>query len=306
MADLILHHYAFSPFSAKVRAMLGHAQLPWRSAVTREFPPRPVLASLAGGYRRIPVAQIGADVFCDSKIIAEEIAALSGLAALSLSNCSEEEQAYVREVDLEIFFACMALAGGLGLLRTMWSSMSTVDLMRAMWDRVQMGRKATLKLGDVGNPRRRVLAHLAGVEQRLGQHPFLFGDAASHADFSTYHGLWFMRDLGHSALVDRFPETIAWMGRIKAFGEGPREEMQPEQTLEVAKAVSPRPIPDEHRSDPLIGKTVRIAPADYALDATAGTLVGATGSCWILARQPAGLGTVHVHFPRAGYDLLPA
>jgi len=306
MADLILHHYAFSPFSAKVRAILGYAQLPWRSAVTREFPPRPVLAQLAGGYRRIPVAQIGADVFCDSKIIAEEIAALSGLTALSLSNCSEEEQAYVREVDLEIFFACMALAGGLGLLRTMWSSMSSVDLMRAMWDRVQMGRKATLKLSDLGNPRQRVLAHLRGVEQRLGQHAFLFGEAPTHADFSTYHSLWFMRDLGHVSLVDPFPRTIAWMDRIRAFGDGPRQEIPPEQTLEAAKAASPRPIPDEHRTDPLIGKAVRIAPADYARDATAGTLAGATASRWILARQPAGLGTVHVHLPRAGYDLLPA
>lgn len=306
MAGLILHHYAFSPFSAKIRAMLGHAQLPWLSAVTREFPPRPVLAQLAGGYRRIPVAQIGADVFCDSKVIAEEIAALSGVAALSLENCGEDVRAYVREVDLEIFFACIAAAGGIGLLRTMLSSLSAVDLARAMWDRVQMGRKATLKMRDIGNPRQRLLGHLAGVEERLGRHAFLFGDAPNHADFSTYHSLWFLRDLGRSSLVDRFPKTLAWMERIKGFGEGPHEEVLPEQTLSIAKAASPRAIADEHRAEPLTGKPVRIAPADYARDATQGTLAGATPSRWILARQPAGLGTVHVHFPREGYELSPA
>lgn len=71
MSEFILHHYVLSPFSTKIRAMLGQAGLDWRSAITREMPPRPVLEVLAGGYRKIPVAQIGADVFCDTRVIAE-------------------------------------------------------------------------------------------------------------------------------------------------------------------------------------------------------------------------------------------
>ena len=31
MADLILHHYASSPFSEKFRLVLGYKQLAWRS-----------------------------------------------------------------------------------------------------------------------------------------------------------------------------------------------------------------------------------------------------------------------------------
>ena len=53
MNDLILHHYAMSPFSEKIRAMLGYAQVNWQSCITREMPPRPLLARLAGGYRKI-------------------------------------------------------------------------------------------------------------------------------------------------------------------------------------------------------------------------------------------------------------
>ncbi|HBC20217.1 MAG TPA: glutathione S-transferase family protein, partial [Alcanivorax sp.] len=53
MSDLILHHYALSPFSEKVRAMLGYAGLDWQSVTVREMPPRPMLAPLAGGYRKI-------------------------------------------------------------------------------------------------------------------------------------------------------------------------------------------------------------------------------------------------------------
>jgi glutathione S-transferase len=35
--------------------------------------PKPDLVPLTGGYRRIPVMQIGADVFCDSQVILAEI-----------------------------------------------------------------------------------------------------------------------------------------------------------------------------------------------------------------------------------------
>lgn len=306
MTGLILHHYAFSPFSQKVRSMLGRAAIGWQSVVTREFPPRPVVSRLAGGYRRIPVAQIGADIFCDSRIIAEEIASLSGQAALSLANCDEAVRAYVREVDLEIFLSCIISARGGGLLRTMRSSMGTIDLMRALWDRVQMGRRAQINLGDLGNPRQRVLAHLADAEQRLEQHPWLFGDTSSHADFSAYHGLWFMRDLGRSPLIDGYPRVLAWMDRIRALGEGARVEIPPEQALAAAKSVSPRPVPEDQRSGTMIGKTVRIAPADYARDATTGTLMAVAASRWIIARQDPELGTLHVHFPREGYDLVLA
>jgi len=42
------------------------------------MPPRPLPEALAGGCRKIPVARIRADVFCDTKTIAAEIARISG------------------------------------------------------------------------------------------------------------------------------------------------------------------------------------------------------------------------------------
>ena len=44
MPTLILHHYPMSPFSEKIRAMLGYADVSWQSCITREMPPRPLLA----------------------------------------------------------------------------------------------------------------------------------------------------------------------------------------------------------------------------------------------------------------------
>ncbi|MFN2361014.1 MAG: glutathione S-transferase N-terminal domain-containing protein, partial [Marinobacter sp.] len=46
MQDFILYHYAMSPFSEKIRVMLGYAGLSWQSVTVKEMPPRPVLSIL--------------------------------------------------------------------------------------------------------------------------------------------------------------------------------------------------------------------------------------------------------------------
>ena len=69
MTDIILHHYPFSTFSEKVRTALGIKQLAWRSVEIAGMPPRPLLSPITGGYRRAPVMQVGADIYCDTNII---------------------------------------------------------------------------------------------------------------------------------------------------------------------------------------------------------------------------------------------
>lgn len=305
MSDLILHHYPLSPFSEKIRAMLGYSGLPWQSVTTREMPPRPMVAALAGGYRKIPVAQIGADVFCDSRSIAAEIAALSGKPELGLENCSAEVQDYVAAVDLEIFLACVMAGGGSKLSGKLRESMSLPDIGRFVIDRINIGRKATVKGVGFRGARPRVLRHLADVEARLRQ-DFLFGPQPHHADFSTYHSLWFIRDMGGSRMIDAFPRTIAWLDRMKAFGHGQRSDIDARQALEIAGTASPRPIADEFRQDALIGRQVSVVPTDYGQVPTPGTLVAVMPHRWVVAREEPGLGTLHVHFPRQGFALIPA
>ena len=304
MTDLILHHYPMSPFSQKIRSLLGYADLPWRSVGVRESPPRPHLAALAGGYRKVPVAQDGADVFCDSRIIAEEIAARAGKPALALANCSAEAQAYVARVDLEIFFACVLAAGNRTLRRKAWESMSVPDLLRFAWDRLNLGRTATTRIVGLREARPVALAHAARVEEMLGK-DFLFGPAPNHADFSTYHSLWMIRELAESRMLKDLPRLNAWMDRMRAFGDGRPTPLSIADSLAIARAATPRSIEAEFRADVLVGQKVSIAPSDYGQVPTAGVLAGATPTRWILAREHAQVGTVHVHFPRQGYTLSP-
>lgn len=73
MTDLILHHYPTSPFAEKVRVALGIKGLAWQSVIIPVIMPKPDLMPLTGGYRKTPVLQIGADVYCDTQLILREI-----------------------------------------------------------------------------------------------------------------------------------------------------------------------------------------------------------------------------------------
>jgi len=73
MSGLILHHYPNSPFSEKVRVAFGIKQLGWKSVQIPNIMPKPDLMPLTGGYRKTPVMQIGADIYCDTQLIMLEL-----------------------------------------------------------------------------------------------------------------------------------------------------------------------------------------------------------------------------------------
>ena len=303
MYDLILHHYALSPFSEKVRAMLGYTNLSWQSAITREMPPRPVLSSLAGGYRKIPVAQCGADIFCDTATISTEIAIRSGKPELARQNCSDEVNQFIAYVELEVFFAAVLSSASWALNKKVLQTLSIIDLFKFFGDRIRMGRTASIPMVKPGDAPGILKQHLKDMEFRL-QQDFLFGDEPNVADFAAYHSLWMVRDAGEKKYVRPYPKVNAWMDRIKAFGEGQRTEITPEQTLAIAKNSEPRDITDEEKQDELIGTRVCISPADYAQDATLGELVGSSANRWIIARDDPKVGRVHVHFPKQGFSIV--
>jgi glutathione S-transferase len=73
MAELILHHYDEAPFAEKIRLIFGIKRLSWKSVIIPSAMPKPDLMPLTGGYRRTPVLQVGADIFCDTQLISAEL-----------------------------------------------------------------------------------------------------------------------------------------------------------------------------------------------------------------------------------------
>ena len=47
--------------------------LEWHACTQPVIMPKPELVALTGGFRRIPVMQIGADIYCDTQMIAREL-----------------------------------------------------------------------------------------------------------------------------------------------------------------------------------------------------------------------------------------
>ena len=301
MSELILHQYAMSPFSEKIRVMLGYTGQSWKAVTVREMPPRPGLEPLADGYRKIPVAQIGADIFCDTRTISREIARMTGKPELALENNSQEVQDFVRQVDLEIFLACIVSSSGGGLLIKLVRNTSLIDAFKFLKDRIEMARKSRVQSMSPKQAKARVAEHVADLETRLEQ-DFLFGDSPCIADFSAYHGLWFVCDVAEKDVLGNAPKVRAWMDRIRRFGHGIVEEISAEHALDIAHDRLPRPLPSS-RANEAIGQTVRVTPDDYGRIPVKGTLVADDGESWVVAHDHPSVGTVNIHLPQQGFSL---
>jgi hypothetical protein len=150
-------------------------------------------------------------------------------------------------------------------------------------------------------------AYLDELEQRLVGRDFLTGTAPTIADFAAFHPLWLHVASRRRPLDARYAHLVQWYARMEALGHGIREEVEPERAFEAARAGKPRPLPEATAdADPRIGRRVSIAPSDYGTVPVTGTLVAATPSRYVVARETDRFGTVHVHFPQRGFSLTEA
>jgi glutathione S-transferase len=51
--------------------MLGYKNLAWKSVTIPMIMPKPDVVALTGGYRKTPILQIGADIYCDTALISD-------------------------------------------------------------------------------------------------------------------------------------------------------------------------------------------------------------------------------------------
>lgn len=102
--QFILHHYEASPYAEKIRLLCGLAGLSWGSVLSPPMPPRPNVDPLSGGYRRIPIGQIGADIICDTHLIAIELAERANRSDLSPLTVAPPVDALVQRAEGDVFF----------------------------------------------------------------------------------------------------------------------------------------------------------------------------------------------------------
>ncbi len=308
MHELILHHYPSSPFAEKARLMLGFKQLSWRSVMIPPIMPKPELTALTGGYRKTPVLQVGADIYCDTAMIARRLEAEKAIPALFPEGQEFNVACLTQWADSLLFQHAVSLVFQPESIAVRFGSLPPEFLKAFMADRGALfngGQATRLPLEQAKHQWPALMGRLQQQLERE-QGDFLFGEP-SLADFAVAHPLWFLRGTPVTApLVDDYPAVTAWLARVLGFGHGSLSEMSAEEAIEVARAAEPAALPEEDFVDPngfAAGQRVSVCAVDYGVDPVSGELLFCGREQLILRREDARAGVVHVHFPRPGFRL---
>ena len=261
--------------------------------------PKPDLTALTGGYRKTPVMQIGADIYCDTQRIARELerrfpepslfpAGSEGL-ALALSAWSDKA-----------FFE-----PGAGL------SMGTNP---EIPEPLLEDRKAFFNFMDfdtlednLAHLYSQLRSHAALVERQLADgRNYLLGAGPAWADILAYFPVWMSRAnvAAVDSLLSRFEALAAWEQRMATVGHGERRELAAAEALRIAKESEPETTAEIDPDDPLdleLGARVEVSPDDYGVVPVAGELVRLTLDDVAIRREDSRAGEVIVNFPRIGY-----
>jgi glutathione S-transferase len=309
MSELILHHYAFSTFSEKVRVALGLKGLAYRSVDIPGLPPRPLLAPLTGGYRRVPVLQIGADIYCDTNLILPTLERLFPQPALYPDGCQGVARGLSFAWDRALWIATI------GVLTHYIGEHIPPEFIKDRKEGylyVDISKEAMAP--DLPKYRQRVVAQHAWLKAALADgRRFVFGDAPSALDLTCYQTIYLLRK-NCPPEVDAFVAIDgplpAWYDRVTALGHGQPTVMSAEDAFAAARDATPLPITHlQPNGDPggiPDGAKVTVTPDDNARVPVSGTLVAACDQEIVIHRRDPQAGDLHIHFPRLGFDMLPA
>jgi glutathione S-transferase len=308
MNPLILHHYPVSPFAEKVRAMLGFKGIAWKSVRIPMMMPKPDVVALTGGYRRTPILQIGADVYCDTSLIARVLERAAPVPTLFPYGDRLEGRAIAHFADNVLFNITVPVGfqpGG--MMKLFHPEMTAETLAEFGKDRAAMRQGGTVRRGPLAECRANMAQLLPGIEAQLASRPFLLGASASECDFALYHVLWPVWKVPATRpLLELYPKTLLFIERMAKFGEGKSSEITSSQALEVAKKSKPAAIKhaEAFETDGIaLGDQVQVMPVDYGFDPVQGELMQCSAGEIAVRRSDPRAGTVVVHFPRFGYQI---
>lgn len=308
MSELILHHYPTSPFAEKARLLLGFKGLSWRSVKISPVMPKPDLTALTGGYRKTPVLQIGADIYCDTALIARRLEQEKALPAFFPDAQEMIVAAFAAWADSVVFQHAVSLVFQPESIAVRFGNLPPEAIKAFIADRAGLFSGGSATKLSAEQAKHQWPTIMARLEQQLQREEgdYLFGEP-SIADFALAHPLWFLKATPvTSPLVDNYPAVSAWLARVLGFGHGAPSEMSSEEALHVARNAMPAALPDEAFDDPngfKPGQQVRVAATDYGVDPVAGELLFAGREELIVRREDERGGVVHVHVPRFGFRI---
>jgi glutathione S-transferase len=302
--DLILHHYPSSPFAEKIRRVLGYKKLTWKSVVIPMVMPKPDVLALTGGYRKTPILQIGADIFCDTALICDVLEQIQPAPTLYPARDKGAARLIAQWSDNTLFWSAMGYNFTTAGAAQIFTGAPPEAGKVFAEDRAKM-RLAVPRVGPA-DAAAAYKSYLRRLSNMLEDQPYLLGQEACVADFAAYHPLWFTRHCTSvmAGILDTTPLVLAWTDRIAAIASTEANDLHPSEAISIAASATPAALHDALFQDdhgiPL-GSQVTIASDSFGPEPTTGELIAATRMHYTLRRVDERAGTVHVHFPRIGY-----
>ena len=307
MPDLILHHYWPSPFAHKIRLALGLVDTSWKSVEIPRVPPKPLLMPLTAGYRRTPVLQSGADVYCDTQNIVRAISELTATSLLLPTRQRGQIFALTDWVDGTVFnlAARVILTSALDTAPPEFIQDRGGLYFGPNW--TPEGLKAQLP-GVI----RQLAAHLDSINQGLTDTGGYFTESLSYADISIAYVAWFIRgrwDVGPEFL-SQFPSVERIERNVHEQSTDRHEELSAESALMMAlqaESIAPRGVEAQIGSGLSEGMPVLIRPqAETSDPPIIGRLRYLDRVRVSIDHQDPQVGNVVVHLPVAGYQIQPS
>jgi glutathione S-transferase len=303
MQQIILHHYPMSPFAEKIRLILGFKGLRWSSVLIPNIMPKPDVTALTGGYRKTPVLQIGADIYCDTALIADVLEERAPQPTLYPHGVAGAARILAQWADSTLFWTAIPFTMQPAGIAHVFEG-APPETIKAFGDDRAVFR-ANLPRMRPGDLIGAFPLYLDRLKQALGAQDFFFGSAVSLADFSIFHCLWFLERGGPVArILDSYPTLRNWRERMAGFGHGPHERLDSGAAVAIAHDSTAQKSTGNIDTHGLaVGDKVVIAATDTGVDPIEGTLYAASRDRISIAREDPRAGRVVVHFPRLGFEL---
>jgi glutathione S-transferase len=304
LKQLVLHHYPISPFAEKIRLILGYKALHWTSVHIPVVMPKPDVVALTGGYRKTPILQLGADIYCDTALIADVIEAIAPSPTLYPKGSAAASRTLAQWADSTLFWTAIPYTMQPAGLAHMFSG-APPEVIKAFGDD-RSAFRANLPRMRGPEARAALGLYLERLEEMLGNQAFFFGAQPTIADFSIYHCLWFVLRGGPTAQIFApFRQIEAWRERIRALGHGTHDVLDSSAAVAIAHDATPLATAgisaDTHGI--ALGEKVVVAATDTGIDPIEGDLFAATRERISITREDSRAGRVVVHFPRLGFEL---
>lgn len=308
MSELILHHYPQSPVAQKIRLALGLAEASWRSVEIPRLPPKPLLMPLTAGYRRAPVMQIGADVYCDSQNIARAIAEAGHAEALFPNGCNGRAMALAGWAETSLFDLAVriVITSAIGTAPPEFVADRGALYFEPDW--TEAGLKAALP-GVI----LQLQAHLSWTDDLLARTGYAMGEKPSYADAAIAYIAWFLRGRwdGGAGFLAPFTHICAIEAELGEKGQGTASDLSAAAALDSAREQMPTSPVGVHISSfdagLSAGQRVKVRPRGTSSDPDVfGALRYLDDTRVSIDHVSAETGPIAVHFPVAGYAVSPA